>query len=153
MSEKHAASDSSGEPTESNVLDKLDRLIAKHRPQSSATNPQAVPVLREIPLVESARPDAVPVLTDVVAGPGMQPSNTRTDDVKRILRQILRLLRSERSRWLKKLDGDPQQSQLIEAVLNDLEAALPNTLAEAVTSLTTDEPNRTTETQRHGEGR
>jgi hypothetical protein len=139
MAEKYPPGEASGDSKESDVLGKLERLIAKHRPHSLAAKPEAIPVLREIPLAESTRQDAVPVLTDVVVGPGMPPFNTRTDDVRLILRHLLRLLRSERSRWLKKMDGDPQQSQIIEAVLNDLEAALPNTLAEAVTARTTDE--------------
>jgi hypothetical protein len=153
MAEKYRPGETSEDSTETNVLDKLDRLIAKHRPHPSATNPEAIPVLREIPPANSTPQDTVPVLTDVVVGSVMPPLNTRTDDVRLILRHLLRLLRSERNRWLKKTEGDPQRAQLIEAVLNDLEAALPNTLAEAVTALTTDEPNRTTETQRHGEGR
>lgn len=139
MAEKHPPDRTSGDSTESSVLDKLDRLITKHRPHSPAANREAIPVLREIPLTESARQDAVPVLTDVVVGPRMPPFDTRTDDVRRILRHLLRLLRSERSRWIKKVGGDPQQTRIIESVLNDIEAALPNTLAEAVTTLKTEE--------------
>ncbi|MFN0040359.1 MAG: hypothetical protein ACKVP2_12675 [Burkholderiales bacterium] len=118
----------------SEVLAKLDRLLAKHRPASQAADPATIPVLSaatsDLPVLEE-----VPVLTEVVGGPGLPAPNVRLEEARIILRRLLQLLQSERARWARETGEDPQHARIAEAVIGAIETALPNALAEAASTM------------------
>lgn len=136
MASQRTPSDSAlnAEDAGSEVLAKLDRLLAKHRPASQAADPATIPVLSAA-TSDSPVHEEVPVLTEVVGGPGLPAPNARLEEARVILRRLLQLLQSERARWARATGEDPQHARIVEAVIGAIETALPNALAEAASTM------------------
>lgn len=83
----------SREPARDELLEKLDDLIQRHRRETRATDPAAVPTLtaepdapREHVPAPSSEDEAVPTLTEAVLGPGRrQAAPVSADALDRIV--------------------------------------------------------------------
>ena len=120
------------------VLGKIDQLLNRHRPKTSAAD--AVPVLTDASGEEFVSiDDGIPVLVDVVTGPGrpakLPPSPTRPSTITSvlILRRMSIALDAEHIRLLAQIDrSDALQARMLDRLVGELKRALPGAVRAAL---------------------
>ncbi len=123
---------------EDDVLGKIDQLLNRHRPKTSAGD--AVPVLTDASPEEFVSiDDGIPVLVDVVTGPGrpakLPPSPTRPSTITSvlILRRMSIALDAEHIRLLAQIDrSDALQARMLDRLVGELKRALPGAVRAAL---------------------
>lgn len=120
------------------VLGKIDQLLNRHRPKTSAAD--AVPVLTDASQEDvGSIDDGIPVLVDVVTGPGrpakLPPSPTRPSTITSvlILRRMSIALDAEHIRLLAQIDrSDADQARMLDRLVGEIKRALPGAVRAAL---------------------
>ena len=120
------------------VLGKIDQLLNRHRPKTSAAD--AVPVLTDASQEDvGSIDDGIPVLVDVVTGPGrpakLPPSPTRPSTITSvlILRRMSIALDAEHIRLLAQIDrSDAKQARMLDRLVGEIKRALPGAVRAAL---------------------
>jgi|KBSMisStandDraft_5_1062788.scaffolds.fasta_scaffold78571_4 hypothetical protein len=131
------------EDQQDDVVGKIDQLLNRHRPKSSA--PSEIPVLTKPSQLEDVpTDDGIPILTDIVAGPGQSavvPSGLSRSNVissTLILRRMAVALEAEQARLLAQMGNDAAQARMLERLVAELKRALPAAVRAAITDKTSD---------------
>ena len=120
------------------VLGKIDQLLNRHRPKTSAAD--AVPVLTDASQEDvGSIDDGIPVLVEVVTGPSrpakLPPSPARPSTITSvlILRRMSIALDAEHIRLLAQIDrSDAKQARMLDRLVGELKRALPGAVRAAL---------------------
>ena len=120
------------------VLGKIDQLLSRHRPKTSAAQsvpmPTGRPSEKDVPL-----DDGIPILMDVVTGPGrplnQAPASSRAGTISSalLLQRMAIALDAEHIRLLTQIDrDDTEQARMLDRLVGELKRALPGALRAAL---------------------